>query len=96
MSAETPLQTVEIEAAIRTAVPDAEVRVESEDGTHYTAFVTSASFEGLPLVRQHQAVMKALRDDFDSERLHALQLKTFTPQAWQTFLSKRESPLSVV
>ena len=95
MSAAEAPSSEEIGAAIRKAIPGAEVRVESEDGTHFAAFVVSESFEGMPLVRQHQAVLKSLREDFDSERLHALQLKTFTPDAWEAFLASR-GPLSVV
>ena len=68
-----------IEAAIRRAIPDATVRAESPDGTHWSATVTSPSFRGLSLVRQHQMVMGALRAEFDTERLHALELKTLVP-----------------
>jgi acid stress-induced BolA-like protein IbaG/YrbA len=72
----------EIATIIRGHIPDAEVHVLSPDGVHFQAVVVSASFEGQPLVRQHQAVMNALKDQFDSERVHALQLKTFTPDRW--------------
>jgi stress-induced morphogen len=68
-----------IEASIRRAIPDAEVRVDSPDGTHWTATVVSPSFRGMTLVRQHQMVMGALRAEFDAERLHALELRTSTP-----------------
>jgi stress-induced morphogen len=68
-----------IEATIRRAIPDAVVRVETPDGTHWSATVTSPSFHGLSLVRQHQMVMSALRTEFDAERLHALELRTMTP-----------------
>jgi stress-induced morphogen len=68
-----------IEATIRRAIPDASVRVDSPDGTHWTATVVSPSFAGMTLVRQHQMVMGALRAEFDAERLHALELRTMTP-----------------
>ncbi|MCB8830021.1 BolA/IbaG family iron-sulfur metabolism protein [Escherichia coli] len=45
------------------------------DGDHYAARVVSASFAGLPLRRQHQAVYAALGHRMGGE-LHALQLKT--------------------
>lgn len=89
-----------IEEAIRRAIPDAEVHVDSPDGTHWTAVVVSASFAGISLVRQHQLVMGALRSEFDSERLHALQLRTTTPDRWRAELDERgrreKSPLSIV
>ncbi|MBI1369358.1 MAG: BolA/IbaG family iron-sulfur metabolism protein [Planctomycetes bacterium] len=68
---------------IRQSLPDATVHVVSPDGVHFQALVISAAFEGQPLVRQHQTVMAALKDDFDSERVHALALKTFTPEKWR-------------
>jgi len=73
-----PLQET-IEAAIRRAIPDATVHAESPDGTHWSATVVSPSFVGMSLVRQHQMVMGALRAEFDTERLHALELRTATP-----------------
>ena len=73
----------EITTIIRGHIADAEVHVLSPDGRHFQAVVISASFEGQPLVRQHRAVMNALKDQFDTDRLHALQLKTFTPDRWQ-------------
>lgn len=77
----SPMQQQIIDT-LTAAIPDARVRLESPDGVHYTAIVVSAEFENLPLVRQHQRVMNALKAEFDSERLHALQLKTMTPDKW--------------
>lgn len=68
---------------IQQVIPDATVYVASPDGTHYSALVISPSFEGMMLVQQHQTVMNALRDKFNDESLHALQLKTFTPEKWE-------------
>jgi acid stress-induced BolA-like protein IbaG/YrbA len=64
---------------IRRALPDAQVFVDSPDGQHFQAVVVSSAFEGRPLVQQHQLVMKALAAEFDSNRVHAMQLKTLTP-----------------
>ena len=89
-----------IEAAVRQAIPDAEVHVESPDGTHWSAIVVAPSFTGMSLVRQHQLVMGALRSEFDTERLHALELRTMTPDRWRDELEERarreSSPLSIV
>ena len=85
-----------IEAAIQRAIPDAVVHVESPDGTHWNAVVVSPSFAGISLVRQHQLVMGALRAEFDTERLHALQLRTMTPERWSAEQeARRSSPLSI-
>jgi stress-induced morphogen len=74
----------DIERLIREAIPDAEVTIRdlAGDGDHYAARVVSASFEGLPRVRQHQRVYAALGGRMGGE-LHALQLETAAPQGDQ-------------
>ena len=76
-----PMAASEIEALIRAALPDAEVQIRdlAGDGDHYAATVVSADFAGLPKVRQHQLVYKALGGRMGGE-LHALQLTTAAPQ----------------
>ncbi|MEZ4718142.1 MAG: BolA/IbaG family iron-sulfur metabolism protein [Caldilineaceae bacterium] len=61
-----------IEATIRQSIPDARVRVVDpyNDGQHFEAYVVSDAFEGLPLVRQHQLVLKSLKDEFDANTVH--------------------------
>ena len=51
------------------------------DGQHLQAIVISPAFEGMMLIKQHQMVMKPLKEAF-AESVHALSLKTFTPQKW--------------
>lgn len=72
-----PMSADAIAALIRAAIPDAEVEITdlAGDGDHYSARVVSASFAGLPLRKQHQAVYAALGGRMGGE-LHALQLKT--------------------
>ncbi|MDA0323985.1 MAG: BolA family transcriptional regulator [Verrucomicrobia bacterium] len=74
--------TDKIREIINSAVPGATTYVVSPDGTHFEALVISPAFEGLSLVKQHQMVMRALKEAF-AESVHALQLKTFTPQKWE-------------
>ena len=71
----------EVGAAIRRAIPDAHVTVEdmSGGGDHLQVNVISNSFAGLSLIRQHQMVYGALKDELASEAIHALALKTSTP-----------------
>ena len=72
-----PMAASDIERLIREAIPDAEVTIRdlAGDGDHYAARVVSASFEGLPRVKQHQRVYAALGERMGGE-LHALQLET--------------------
>ncbi|WP_426266675.1 BolA family protein [Sphingomonas sp. LHG3443-2] len=76
-----PMAADDIEALIRAALPDAQVQIRDlrGDGDHYAATVTSAAFAGLPRVRQHQLVYRALGERMGGE-LHALQLTTAVPQ----------------
>lgn len=71
----------EIEALIRSALPDARVTIRdlAGDGDHYAARVVSARFAGLSRVKQHQLVYAALGGRM-GEELHALQLETAEPQ----------------
>ena len=68
-------------AAIRRAIPDAHVTVEdmSGGGDHLQVNVVSTAFSGLSLIRQHQMVYGALKDELASEAIHALALNTATP-----------------
>jgi len=75
-----PMPAQEIETLIRAGIPDAEVQITdlAGDGDHYAAHVTSATFKGLPRVKQHQAVYAALGGRMGGA-LHALQLTTAVP-----------------
>ncbi|MDX2098629.1 MAG: BolA family transcriptional regulator [Leptolyngbyaceae cyanobacterium bins.59] len=73
---------------IKSAMPDAEVQLQdlTGGGDHYQATIVSSAFEGKSLVQQHQMVYGALREAMSSEAIHALALKTYTPQDWAATL----------
>ena len=75
-----PMAASQLEAELRAAFPDAEIVIEdlAGDGDHYRAKITSASFAGVPRVRQHQLVYAALKGKVGGE-LHALALETSPP-----------------
>ncbi len=74
----------QVSEMIKASLPDAEVGVEdlTGGGDHYQVTVVSSQFEGLALVKQHQLVYAAVRDAMSSEAIHALALKTYTPDDW--------------
>lgn len=74
------MPAAEIEALIKAALPDAEVRIDdlAGDGDHYRAHVTSPAFAGKSRVQQHKLVYEALGGRMGGE-LHALQLVTAVP-----------------
>jgi len=75
----------QIQSAILAAIPDAQVYVvdPNNDGQHFQSLVISAEFEGMSPVKQQQKVMNTLKSEFASNAVHALALKTFTPEKWQ-------------
>lgn len=76
-----PMEADEIVALIKAGIPDAEVEMTdlAGDNDHWAARVTSASFAGMPRVKQHQAVYAALGGRMGGV-LHALQLTTAVPK----------------
>ena len=52
------------------------------DGHHFEAVVVSEAFAGKNRVQRHQLVYQTLGDRMQSE-VHALSMKTYTPQEWQ-------------
>ena len=65
---------------IKQNIADSEVFVENLKGDdHLQVTVISSEFNGLSLVKQHQLVYSALKAELASEAIHALALKTDTP-----------------
>ena len=52
------------------------------DGRHFEALIVSAAFRGKSKVQQHQLVYAALGDRM-REDIHALSMKTLTPEEWR-------------
>jgi acid stress-induced BolA-like protein IbaG/YrbA len=74
----------QVEAMIRTALPDAQVQVQDLTGTrdHYQVVVVSSQFEGKRLIQQHQLVNGSVLAAMATGELHALTMKTYTPEEW--------------
>lgn len=56
------------------------VQVEG-DGRHFEAVIVSSAFQGKSTLQQHQLVYGALGTRMHEE-IHALSMKTFTPEQW--------------
>ena len=71
---------IEVINLIKQKIPDSEVIVENLKGDdHLQVTVISSEFDRLSLVKQHQLVYSALKKELASEIIHALALKTKTP-----------------
>ena len=79
----TTLSPDEIRARIVGALPGAHVEVTDLTGTsdHYEALVVAPQFAGRSRIEQHKLVYGALGAVVGRE-IHALALKTHTPEAW--------------
>lgn len=51
------------------------------DGQHFEAVIVSPAFAGKTMVQQHQTVYRALGDRM-REEIHALSMKTYSPEQW--------------
>ncbi|AFZ53876.1 BolA family transcriptional regulator [Cyanobacterium aponinum UTEX 3222] len=74
----------QVKKTIQQEIPDAEVVIKdlTGGGDHLEAIVVSSQFEGKTKVKQHQLVYSALQAELQSEAIHALALKTYTPSTW--------------
>jgi acid stress-induced BolA-like protein IbaG/YrbA len=79
------LNPEEIRRRIAGSLPGCEVEVRDLTGTgdHFEARVVSLAFAGKPMVEQHQLVYRPLQDLLRTGELHALAVKTFTPEQWK-------------
>jgi acid stress-induced BolA-like protein IbaG/YrbA len=72
----------EIQQKIESGIPGAraEVRDYTGGGDHFEVLVVAAAFEGKRLVERHQMVYGSLGAAVDGRTIHALALKTLTPE----------------
>ncbi len=52
------------------------------DGRHWYATIVSSLFEGQRLIQRHQRVYATLGGRMQTDEVHALSMKTFTPAEW--------------
>jgi acid stress-induced BolA-like protein IbaG/YrbA len=73
----------EVTQLILSGLPDAEVRVATEDDTHFDAIVITRQFEGKRPLQRHQLVYAGLGARMGRE-VHALSIQAYTPDEWRT------------
>lgn len=57
------------------------------DGRHWFATLVSAEFEGKRAIARHQLVYATLGNRMQSDQVHALSMKTFTPAEWAILMN---------
>ena len=75
------MEPSEIKAIVESTLADSQAMVES-DGRHVSLVVVSPAFNGLSLVKKQQLVYSALNAAIADGSIHAVQMKTYTPEEW--------------
>lgn len=73
-----------VKAKVQAELPEAQVVVQGE-GDRFGVLVVAQEFEGMPKVKQHRRVYACFGEELGAE-LHALELKTFTPEQYQAMV----------
>lgn len=73
------MEPQEIARLLEQGLNDAEVHVDG-DGRHFQALIVSPAFEGLSLIKRHRMVYDILREHIDGDVLHAISMRTLTPE----------------
>jgi acid stress-induced BolA-like protein IbaG/YrbA len=73
----------ELQAIISASIDCEHIEL-SGDGRHWYATIVSSIFEGQRLIQRHQRVYAALGGRMQTDEVHALSMKTFTPAEWAT------------
>ncbi len=77
------MQAEEVRALICAKLKDTEVQVET-DGYHYQVLAIGEVFAGLNPVKRQQLIYGCLTQQIMDGTLHAVVIKTFTPDEWQS------------
>jgi acid stress-induced BolA-like protein IbaG/YrbA len=80
---EYTMQPEEIQELIQAGMAGAQVTV-TGDGYKNEAVVVSETFEGMSTLQRHKAVYATVNEKIASGELHALTIKTYTPDEWQS------------
>ena len=72
----------EVKRLIEAGIPGSQVKVKG-DGSHFDAVVISEAFAGLTPVKKQQLVYATVNEQITSGQLHALSIKTYTPDEWE-------------
>ena len=73
----------EVTQLILAGLAGAQVRVLTDDDTHFEAIVIATQFEGKRSIQRHQLVYAGLGARMGRE-VHALSIQAYTPAEWQT------------
>jgi len=68
----------EVQAKLEAGIESSQVTMEG-DGCNCSAVVVSPIFEGMSLLQRQRSVLAVVSEEIKSGELHALSVKTYTP-----------------
>ena len=71
----------QLQDLIAAGLPCTHIALEG-DGRHWYATIVSAAFDGKRLIARHQQVYATLGARMQTDEVHALSMKTYTPAEW--------------
>ena len=75
------MQAEEVKRIVESQIQDSEV-VTAGEGCNFEITVISPAFTGLSPVKKQQMVYGCLNEQIASGAIHALTIKTYTPEQW--------------
>lgn len=76
----------DVEQLILAGMTESQVKVDSDDGTHFSAVIVSDEFVGKRTLQRHQRVYATLGTLMGHE-IHALTMQTYTAEEWRSMQS---------
>ena len=77
----TAMTAEQLQAIIQAGLPCEHLEV-TGDGRHWAALVVSSEFEGMRTLARHKRVYDTLGARIHNDEVHALSMKTYTPNEW--------------
>jgi stress-induced morphogen len=79
------MNLTQLKERLESLAPGTEAEVVDMTGTqdHWQARIISPAFEGKMMVEQHRMIFRLVQAEVDSGEVHALTLKTYTPEQFR-------------
>jgi len=75
------LDSAQVQQILNAALNLEEIHVKGE-GSHYEVIAVDARFDNMSRVKKEQLILIHLKDYIQRNDIHAVSIKTFTPQEW--------------
>jgi acid stress-induced BolA-like protein IbaG/YrbA len=77
------MRAEDIKTLIESGLNTCQAIVDGDDGVHFNATIISPDFSGKNRIQKQQLVYGTLGNRIHDGTIHALSIKTFTPEEWQ-------------